>query len=149
MNNEKVLNWLEPTPPKRGGYRPRFPILKISYKAPQKKGDKVSSPYYRVAANKAFIEKYYPETSGLKKAKKIAFAQGGHGILFTVKPKRGMPVFQFNKSNVISDQGLVEVLYRQFGVDLSGKEFHTMRLYTKPHGTHEGMTLIKLMDEEP
>ena len=118
------------TPQKKKRTSSVVPMVTVTSKAFKTGLAMKTAPYWRVALNNAFIEKYFP---GEPKIKRISIYVGGQGIIVDVKPGRTQDAYELRIGNYFNDEALVNKLFRQFGIPLLSKpNITTMHLHCKP-----------------
>lgn len=128
MGKIEQIPWAKP----QRKYRTQsvVPLVTITSKAFKSGEQMKTAPYWRVAFNKAFMEKYYPDDP---KIKRISIYVGGQGVLVDIKPARGQDAFEVRVGNYFNDEDLVDSLFKHFGIPIMAKPTIThMHLHCKP-----------------
>lgn len=140
---ESPLNWIAPSKKRYGGQF-ASPRLTVSYGPEKEVNGKRKAAYYRISANKAFMEQYYKGKTDLK----ISFSDGSKGLLMVIQPDgRQIPhIFRFNKSRIINDFELVKIFMKKFlSKDIENEKAPIVfSLTPKPAGEWGEYTLYRL-----
>ena len=145
MSKIDEIPWEIPTKKKRT--KSVVPRITVTSKAFKTGNQMKTAPYWRVAFNKAFIEKYY----GDSKIKRISIYVGGQGVIVDVKPARAQSAFELRIGGYFNDETLVDKLFRQFGIPMLSKpNITTMHLHCKPGRKYDEKLLYEFtyIDEE-
>ena len=106
------------------------PLVTITSKAFKTGQTGKTAPYWRIAMNKAFMEKYYPEDP---KIRRMSVYVGGQGVLVDIKPSKGQDANEIRLGNYFNDEELVDKLFKHFGIPILSKPNIThMHLHCKP-----------------
>ena len=123
-----MIPWEKPTKKKR--VQSVVPRITVTSKAFKTGNQMKTAPYWRVAFNKAFMEKYFP---GDPKIKRMSIYVGGQGVMVDIKPARTQDAFELRVGGYFNDETLVNKLFRHFGIPmLSNPNITTMHLHVKP-----------------
>jgi hypothetical protein len=139
MSKLSAISWKKPT--KKYRQISQVPRVTVTAK-PNKSKDSSTAPYFRIAMNKPFMEKYYPTDP---KIRKISVYEGGQGVLFDPKPTKDQPFFEIRKGNYFNDTGLVEDILKHFDIPIVANEINTIHLFGKPFGKFDEKTIHELV----
>ena len=128
MSKIDSIPWETPTKKKRSSSA--IPMVTVTSKAFKTGAAMKTAPYWRVAFNRAFKEKYYADNP---KVKRISIYVGGQGVIVDVKPSRAQDAFEWRIGDYFNDESLVNKMFRHFGIPLLSKpNITTMHLHCKP-----------------
>ena len=128
MSKIDSIPWETPTKKKRSSSA--IPMITVTSKAFKTGKAMKTAPYWRVAFNRAFVEKYFINAP---KVKRISIYVGGQGVIVDVKPARAQDAFELRIGDYFNDEALVNKMFRHFGIPLLSKpNITTMHLHCKP-----------------
>ena len=133
MSKAEQIPWNKPQKKMRS--TSIVPMVTITSKAFKSGKTMKTAPYWRFAANRAFMEKYYPSDP---KIKRISVYVGGNGVLFDPKPSKTQDAFLFRIGDYFNDEQLVNQILRHFEIPLKAQpETTPIHVHGKPYKKYD------------
>ena len=126
------------------------PVITITSKAFKSGKTMKTAPYWRFAANRAFMDKYYPDNP---KIKRMSVYTGGNGVLFDPRPTKTQTAYLFRIGDYFNDEDLVNDILRHFEIPLKANPNPTsIHIHGKPYKKYDEKMVYEFVyinDENP